>query len=101
MMNFFKNQSITFRLMVAPLVGCLGALGLMILMIINLYNTMLAERKIGLQNVVESVNSIVSYYERQESTGAMTREAAQEQAKNTIREIRYAGGEYVWINSLD
>lgn len=50
------------------------------------------------QHVVQSAAGILQHYHALEATGGITREAAQKQAAEIIRNLRYDGQEYFWIN---
>lgn len=52
------------------------------------------------QHVVEAAWGILNYYGQQAAKGAMTVAEAQAAAKEAIRNARYGGGNYVWINDL-
>ena len=50
------------------------------------------------QHVVQSAAGILQHYHTLEAAGGITREAAQKQAAEIIRNLRYDGQEYFWIN---
>ncbi|MFP5422472.1 MAG: methyl-accepting chemotaxis protein [Gammaproteobacteria bacterium] len=50
------------------------------------------------QHVVQSAAGILQHYHALEAAGGITREAAQKQAAEIIRNLRYDGQEYFWIN---
>ncbi|HJV28101.1 MAG TPA: methyl-accepting chemotaxis protein [Aromatoleum sp.] len=50
------------------------------------------------RNVVESAYSVLVHFNQLEKDGVMTREEAQKAAGETIRQMRYDGDEYFWIN---
>lgn len=52
------------------------------------------------QHVVEAAWGILNYYGQQAAKGALTTAQAQAAAKDAIRNARYAGGNYIWINDL-
>lgn len=52
------------------------------------------------QHVVEAAWGILHYYGQQAAKGLMTTAQAQTAAKEAIRNARYAGANYVWINDL-
>ncbi|MBF0165634.1 MAG: cache domain-containing protein [Magnetococcales bacterium] len=61
----------------------------------------LMEHKKMLANVlVESAFSVLQHYQALEAKGELTREAAQQQAKATIKSMRYREIEYFWINDM-
>ena len=50
------------------------------------------------QHVVQSAAGILQHYHALEAAGGISREAAQKQAAEIIRNLRYDGQEYFWIN---
>src|SRR3990167_4712259 len=50
------------------------------------------------QHVVQSAAGILQHYHALEAAGGITRGAAQKQAAEIIRNLRYDGQEYFWIN---
>ena len=50
------------------------------------------------QHVVQSAAGILQHYHALEAAGGISREAAQKQAAEIIRSLRYDGQEYFWIN---
>ncbi len=57
----------------------------------------------NVKSEVQSGISIVEYFYEQEQSGTLTREEAQEKAKEAIRAIRYNDdkGGYIWIDNTD
>ncbi|MGV1752459.1 methyl-accepting chemotaxis protein [Agrobacterium sp. CG674] len=59
------------------------------------------ERKAGLASMTQTAVAILDNYYRLEQSGALTREAAQLQAKATLSAMRYDNGSgYFWINDM-
>ena len=52
------------------------------------------------QTAVETALGVVAFFGEQEASGELTREEAQTRAKDALRELRYAGEEYFWINDM-
>ena len=50
------------------------------------------------QHVVQSAAGILKYFHGLESAGTLSREDAQKQAMEVVRDLRYDGQEYFWIN---
>jgi methyl-accepting chemotaxis protein len=50
------------------------------------------------EHVVQSAAGILKHYHSRESAGELSREEAQKQALAVIKELRYDGQEYFWIN---
>ncbi|AWN51080.1 methyl-accepting chemotaxis protein [Methylobacterium sp. 17Sr1-1] len=57
-------------------------------------------REIQTRNLVETAHSMLGYFEREERSGRMSRDAAQRAAIAAVRELHYAGTEYFWIQDM-
>ena len=55
-------------------------------------------KKKSVQVAVESVFNVLDHYYSLEKSGQLTREQAQKQALSVIKDLRYQGQEYFWIN---
>src|ERR1039457_995728 len=64
----------------------------------NIEQRMLEEKKAGLKNVVDIAFVIFNDYETLVKSGLMTREEAQNRAILKLKNLRYSGNEYFWIN---
>ncbi|MBB3945876.1 methyl-accepting chemotaxis protein [Rhizobium skierniewicense] len=65
------------------------------------YQGMERERKAGLESMTQTGVGILDQYYKLEQSGALTREAAQQQAKAIIASMRYENGSgYFWINDM-
>jgi methyl-accepting chemotaxis protein len=62
---------------------------------------LMSEKREAVQHVVQAAYSIVQEYERLAREGAMSEEQAKREAKERLRNIRYKGQEYVWINDMN
>ena len=90
--------SLKTRLLFAPLVSllCFALLGLLVLHLID--SSMRNSREKLLISVVETASGVLKRYQTQETEGAISREEAQKRALQTLKGIRYAGAEYLWVN---
>ncbi|AMO98810.1 methyl-accepting chemotaxis (MCP) signaling domain protein [Collimonas arenae] len=64
---------------------------------LNMRDTMLAERKDGLKNLVETASGIVKSYAADVAAGKMDKEQAQEEALKRILAMRYGKSNYVFV----
>lgn len=60
-----------------------------------------ANKRNEVQHAVETVWGIVDHFVELEAGGELTREAAQQQAKEAIRHTRFDGDNYYWINDYE
>ena len=59
------------------------------------------EKESMIRQLVESAHSQLMHYEYLERQGLLSKETAQAEAMSAIREMRYNGREYFWINNTD
>ncbi|OGQ97289.1 MAG: hypothetical protein A2521_16105 [Deltaproteobacteria bacterium RIFOXYD12_FULL_57_12] len=69
-------------------------------MFLDTKKNLLAARRTEIRHVVESAWGVLDHYASEAQQGRLTREAAQEQAKNVIKGMRFEGNNYFWINDL-
>jgi len=67
----------------------------------NLEEKVLAEREATLRSVVELPVKLIADYDERAQKGEFTQEEAKKRATAQIKQLRYAGNEYFWINDLD
>ena len=85
------------------LIGVVAALGLIALLCISIFRTsaiMQDDIERNTRQVVETARSVVAHYHGEEVAGRMNRADAQRAALSTLREMRYEGKEYFWVNDL-
>lgn len=63
----------------------------------SLRDTLLGERREQVKSIVEVSLGVVGHYQELANAGTLTLPQAQHAAKETIRAMRYAGEEYLWI----
>ncbi|MBS3969918.1 MAG: PAS domain S-box protein [Clostridia bacterium] len=97
-------KSLRSKLAVLGIIPILILFTLVILVILpSVRDDIMAERKSQNQELVGVGMSILEYYYSLEKANVLTREEAQEQAKASIRNIRYGDfqQDYYWINDLN
>ena len=71
-----------------------------LLMLKQIHGDLYQAKRQQTQNVVQTASGILTFYHSLETTGVMTREAAQKQALSAVRGLRYGHDDYFWINDL-
>ncbi len=99
-MNSLRNMSISRRLWLILIVAVLMLLALGLLMLKQINDDLYQAKRQQTQHVVQTASGILTFYHSLETTGVMTREAAQKQALNAVRGLRYDHDDYFWINDL-
>ncbi len=67
----------------------------------NLRQELLEARRLKTQHVVETAHSAILHFVKEAQAGRMTVEAAQAAAISAVRDLRYGGNEYFWINGMN
>lgn len=99
-MNSLRNMSISRRLWLILIVAVLMLLTLGLLMLKQIHDDLYQAKSEQTQRVVQTANGILTYYHTLETSGVLTREAAQKQALSVVRGLRYGHDDYFWINDL-
>ena len=66
----------------------------------TLYDEMMENRRVKTQQLVDVAHGVVMHYVAEAKAGRMTTEDAQTAAKLAVKDLRYGGSEYFWINDL-
>jgi methyl-accepting chemotaxis protein len=77
--------------------------GLVILSAVSLHSyrdSLLQEKKQQLKHVVETAYGVVDFYHRLSRDGGMSEDAARQASLAAVRNLRYEGKEYFWINDM-
>ncbi|WP_339484189.1 methyl-accepting chemotaxis protein [Pseudomonas sivasensis] len=99
-MNSLRNMSISRRLWLILIVALLMLLALGLLMLKQIHDDLYQAKRQQTQHVVQTASGILTFYHGLETTGVMTRDAAQKQALSAVRGLRYDHDDYFWINDL-
>ncbi|WP_035691449.1 methyl-accepting chemotaxis protein [Azospirillum halopraeferens] len=86
------------------LLAVLAAGGLLVLGAIDLTHLRTAQmegNRVMLRNVVDTVRGVVAHFHAEAQAGRMTEAEAQTRARDVVRGLRYAGGEYLFIYAYD
>ena len=99
-MNSLRNMSISRRLWLILVVAVVMLLTLGVLMLQQIHQDLRHAKAEKTQHVVQTASGILAFYHGLETTGTLTREAAQKQALTAVRGLRYDQNDYFWINDL-
>ncbi|MDW8136506.1 MAG: methyl-accepting chemotaxis protein, partial [Thermodesulfobacterium sp.] len=92
------SLSIRTKILILLGVTFIGYLIFFFLQAIYVKDTMLREKKIMLVNIVESAISVANYYHQLSKQGILAEEEAKKKALESIKNMRYEGTNYWWIN---
>ncbi|MDH0301826.1 MULTISPECIES: methyl-accepting chemotaxis protein [unclassified Pseudomonas] len=99
-MKTLRSMSISRRLWLILLVAVAMLLVLGLLMLRQLHGDLYQAKAEKTRHVVQTAAGVLAYYQGLEAAGTLTREAAQQQALQVVRELRYDQSDYFWINDL-
>ncbi len=77
-----------------------GLAALSLVASLQAYDRIMSERRDATRTVVETAVGIVEHFGAQAAAGRMTEGAAQDAAIAAVRDLRYSGTEYFWINDM-
>lgn len=99
-MPSLRNIPISRRLWLILLASMLMLLALVTLMLQSSYSHLYMAKVQQTRNAVENTLGVFSYFQGLEQAHKLTREQAQEQAREMVRGMRFAGQEYFFIENL-
>lgn len=97
-MQFFST--VGGRLLTLPILTLGGFLLIALMALGALQQRLMEGREQRVVAVIDMASTLVSHYQQQESSGAMTQQQAQQAALAAIKALRYDKTEYIWINDL-
>lgn len=100
-MNILNKLKIRYKIWLLVIVPILVLIVLNYLNAVYIYNKIYAEKKEKTRNVVESIVSTLSFYDKLAKDGKMSLKDAQEYAKSAVKASRYNVKEYFWINDIN
>lgn len=97
-MSWLYRMSIRSRIIVLIGMAVVGVLVSGIVPTMDTKKHMLLDKEAETKELVETVSGVLAYYYERQQAGAMTLDAAQAQAAEQIKGIRYGDKNYFWIN---
>jgi len=95
-----RSSSIAAKLGVVLVLLAAGFAVVSVLASLRADARIMTERRDATRAVVETALGVVEHFGREADAGRMTTAAAQEAAIWAVRELRYSGEEYFWINDM-
>jgi len=96
----FSSMTVVRRLGFLVAIAVLGMVGLAAVFLFSERALIMAERQSGVRQTVEIAHGLVVHHQKLAAEGKMPEAQAQQQAKDAIRQLRYSGDEYFWINDM-
>jgi methyl-accepting chemotaxis protein len=102
MMTFrLSNIRISGRIHLITVAAVLGMVAIMAVALFSADRQMRADRATKTQHVVDTAYATLVYFAGEETAGRLSRDAAQHAAIAAIKQMRYGGDEYFWLNDFD
>lgn len=98
--RLFRSLRFKGKAYIISLTFVLPLLFLIIWQMEQTFEVALQNREDSTRQNVEIANGIIIAAHKEEINGVLSREQAQNLAKNTISQLRYDGNEYFWINDM-
>ncbi|WP_079433325.1 methyl-accepting chemotaxis protein [Zoogloea sp. LCSB751] len=92
-----ENLRVSTRMRLLVALTLLGLVALCAVSLAHLHNSMMDDRKLQTQYLVESGVGIVDHYYKLSKAGTLSEADAQKAAKDALRNVRYAGNNYLFI----
>lgn len=99
-MKTLRSMSISRRLWLILLVAVAMLVVLGLLMLRQIHGDLYQAKAEKTRHVVQTAAGVLAYYQGLEAAGTLSREAAQQQALQVVRALRYDHDDYFWINDL-
>ncbi|TDJ75977.1 methyl-accepting chemotaxis protein [Pseudomonas putida] len=99
-MKALRSMSISRRLWLILLVAVVMVVALGLLMLRQIHGDLYQAKAEKTRHVVQTAAGVLAYYQGLEAAGSLSREAAQSQALQAVRGLRYDKDDYFWINDL-
>ena len=99
-MKTLRSMSISRRLWLILLVAVAMLVVLGLLLLRQLHGDLYQAKAEKTRHVVQTAAGVLAHYQGLEAAGSLTREAAQQQALQVVRGLRYDQNDYFWINDL-
>ena len=97
-----KNWKISHKILsISLMVVFAFSLGLFTYFIPHVKSKIKAEKQQALKHLVDTATGVLATFDARAEAGAMTRAEARAMATQVLRNFRYAGDNYVWINDME
>ena len=99
-MKTLRSMSISRRLWLILLVAVAMLVVLGLVMLRQIHGDLYRAKAEKTEHVVQTAAGVLAYYQGLEAAGTLSRDAAQQQALQVVRGLRYDVQDYFWINDL-
>jgi len=99
--GFLGRVRVSHKLLALIGLAALASLVVGAVSLMGMKGRLMEDKKVKTRHVVETAHGIIAHYHDLEKRQSLTREQAQEAAWTTIRDLRYEGTNYFWINDMN
>ncbi|SIS90787.1 methyl-accepting chemotaxis sensory transducer with Cache sensor [Insolitispirillum peregrinum] len=96
-----NNMTIATRLVLIVAASVVGMIAIMFVSLLMIRSELMHDRQTSTRNIVDSAASVVQGYIEKDKSGEMSASRAQVFAKNSLRPIRFAEDDYIFIVDMD
>ena len=100
MSGAIESMSLFKKLGVLILSAVLGVCVLTALSLLTQKSSLMEERKAAVQQTVDSVHGLLTYYHGMAAKGQISESDAKKAAMSAVRPLRYGNNEYFWVNDM-
>jgi len=96
-----SHYSISLRQAAVVMMMIAGMLGILVYALSLTEQSLINERRVKTQQLVEASFSLIDRYQKDVAAGVLSLEDAKQAAMKDIGAMRYDGSQYFWINDMD
>ncbi|MCW8906390.1 MAG: methyl-accepting chemotaxis protein [Sedimenticola sp.] len=100
-MTALRRLSITHRLWILISLAVLGIALITTFSLLQFRSSLLHEKTLQTQKLTEAAHSVITDFHGRFENGELDQETAKARALESIRSLRYEGGNYFWVNDMD
>ena len=100
MNTFLRNLRMKYKFGLIVFFSLIATVAMTLVAGFQIRSTMLAEKRTKTRNIVETAYGVVEHYQKLAAEGKMPEAEAKATAMDIVRQMRYDGQEYLWINDM-
>jgi methyl-accepting chemotaxis protein len=101
MFQQLKKMKISTRLTLLSAIALLGFIAFTLIVVLGIEQTAMDRHRERIQHLVGSATSLVEHFHTLETSGKLSREEAQTQAKAAVRALRFGSDDYFFVYNFD
>ncbi len=97
---FLGNLRVRGKILLIVVTSLIGTALVIAFGLVSLRAELMDSRRLKTQQVVEVAETLVRHYQAEAQAGRLTQDQAQAAALAALRDLRYGGSEYFWVNDM-